>query len=148
MNPQRQAKPVEILLVEDNPGDARLTLEALKNSKLKNNLNVVHDGEEALEYLRKQGDFAHAKRPDLILLDLNLPKKDGREVLVEIKNDPEFKSIPVAVLTSSDDQEDVIKAYESHANCYIKKPVNLNEFMKVVEQVENFWFQIVILPPN
>lgn len=141
-------KPVEILLVEDNPGDVRLTQEALKESKINNNLCIVTDGEEALQYLRKLGPHGKASRPDLVLLDLNLPKKDGREVLREIKTDTDLRRIPVVILTTSKAEEDILKSYESHANCYITKPVDFSQFMQVVKQIENFWFTIVKLPPK
>jgi two-component system, chemotaxis family, response regulator Rcp1 len=141
-------KPVEILLVEDNPGDARLALEALKDSKIRNSLSHVKDGVEALAFLRQQGDYAAAPRPDLILLDLNLPRKDGRQVLAEIKQDPHLQRIPVVILTISKDEEDVLKSYSLHANCFITKPIDLSQFMKVVRSIEDFWLTIVKLPPN
>lgn len=137
---------VEILMVEDNPADVRLTREAFKDAKVLNNMSVVGDGEEALLFLRRQGNYSDAPRPDLILLDLNLPKKDGREVLAEIKSDPLLKRIPVVVLTTSEDEKDVLKAYDLHVNAYITKPVNLDQFMKVVEAVEDFWLTVVKLP--
>ena len=140
--------PVEILLVEDNPADVRLTREALNSDRLWNNLSVAKDGVEAMAYLRRQGRFAAAPRPDLILLDLNLPKKDGREVLAEIKADPNLMRIPVVVLTTSDAEEDILKTYGLHANCYITKPVDLDQFITVVKSVEEFWFTIVKLPPD
>lgn len=140
--------PIEILLVEDNPADVRLTQEALKEEKLYNHLHVVNDGVEAIAFLRKQGKYANAVRPDLILLDLNLPKKDGREVLKEIKNDDEFKTIPVVVLTVSKAEEDILKSYNLHANCYISKPIDLNQFSKVVKSIQDFWLTIVKLPPK
>ena len=140
--------PVEILLVEDNPADVRLTREALSSDRLWNNLSVAKDGVEAMAYLRREGTFAKAARPDLILLDLNLPKKDGREVLAEIKADAELKLIPVVVLTLSAVEEDILKTYGLHANCYIQKPVNLRQFMKVMKSIENFWLAIVKLPPQ
>ena len=140
--------PVEILLVEDNPADVRLTREALNSDRLWNNLSVTKDGVEAMAYLRRQGRFAAAPRPDLILLDLNLPKKDGREVLAEIKADPNLKLIPVVVLTLSAGEEDLLKTYGLHANCYIEKPVDLRQFMKVMKSIENFWLAIVRLPPK
>ncbi|MBI4642765.1 MAG: response regulator [Deltaproteobacteria bacterium] len=140
--------PIEILLVEDNPGDVRLTKEALKEGKVVNNLHTVGDGEEALAYLRRQGPFTQATRPDLILLDLNLPKKSGREVLAEIKKDPDLKRIPVVILTVSEAEQDIIKSYNLHANCYITKPVNLEQFMEVVQSIENFWLTVVMLPPR
>jgi CheY-like chemotaxis protein len=136
----------KILLVEDNPGDVRLTREALKEGKILNDLSVVGDGVEALAYLRREDGYAGAERPDLILLDLNLPKKDGREVLEEIKRDGDLKKIPVVVLTTSAAERDVLKAYDLHANCYIAKPVDLGQFMKVVQLIEDFWLTIVRLP--
>jgi two-component system, chemotaxis family, response regulator Rcp1 len=141
-------RPIEILLVEDNPGDVRLTEEALKEGKVNNNLCVVNDGLEALAFLRREGQFAEAVRPDLILLDLNLPKMDGRELLAEVKADENLKRIPVVVLTTSKAEEDIIKTYNLHANCYITKPVDLDQFIDVVNSIENFWMTIVILPPN
>ncbi len=140
--------PIEILLVEDSPADVRLTQEALKEEKIHNNLNVVNDGVEAMAYLRRQGKYAKAVRPDLVLLDLNLPKKDGREVLKEIKSDKELKMIPVVILTISKAEEDVIKTYNLHANCYIAKPIDLNQFSKVVKSIQDFWLTIVKLPPK
>ena len=139
---------IEILMVEDNPADVRLTREAFKDAKVLNKMSVVGDGEAALAFLRRQGRYADAPRPDLILLDLNLPKKDGREVLEEIKSDPDLRRIPVVVLTTSEDQRDVLKAYDMHVNAYITKPVNLDQFMKIVEAVENFWLSVVKLPPK
>ena len=141
-------RPVEILLVEDNPGDVRLTMEALKEAKVINNLTVLKDGEEALSYLRRQGSYAQAKRPHLILLDLNLPRKDGREVLAQIKADEALKRIPVVVLTTSQDEQDVLRSYNLHANCYITKPVDLDQFITVVRTIEDFWLGIVVLPVN
>ena len=139
---------IEILLVEDNPADVRLTTEALKEEKIYNNLYVASDGVEAIAFLRREGKFVKAVRPDLILLDLNLPKKDGREVLEEIKNDDDLKTIPVVVLTVSKSEEDILKSYNLHANCYITKPVDLNQFMKVIRSVQEFWLTIVKLPPK
>jgi len=139
-------KPAEVLLVEDNPGDARLTQEAFKEGKVLNVVRVVSDGEEALAFLRRQGPFADAPRPDLILLDLNLPKKDGREVLAEIKADPDLKRIPVVILTTSKAEEDIARTYNLHANCYITKPVDLEQFLQVVRSIEDFWLAIVQLP--
>ena len=139
-------RPVEILLVEDNPGDVRLTQEIFKEGKLGNRLSVVTDGEEALAFLRRQGRYAAATRPDIILLDLNLPKKDGREVLAELKADPELKRIPVVILTTSKAEQDILRAYDLHANCYINKPVDLEEFLRVVKVIEEFWLEIVKLP--
>ena len=140
-------RPVEILLVEDNPGDARLAQEALKDSKMINKLHHVEDGVEAMAFLRKQGRFKGVPRPDLILLDLNLPKKDGREVLKEIKDDENLRRIPVVILTISRDEEDVLRTYNLHANCFITKPIDLNQFMKV-KSIEDFWLSIVRLPKN
>jgi chemotaxis family two-component system response regulator Rcp1 len=137
---------VKILLVEDNPADVRLTEEALKENKLRNNLSVVEDGLEAMDFLHRTNGHAEAPRPDLILLDLNLPKKDGREVLAEIKKDPNLRSIPVVVLTTSKAEEDIIKTYNLHANCYITKPVDLEQFISVVKSIEDFWLTIVKLP--
>ncbi len=137
---------VEILLVEDNPGDVRLTIEALKEGKLCNNLNVVSDGTEAIAYLRREGQYAQASRPDLILLDLNLPGKNGREVLSEIKADESLKSIPVVILTTSSAEQDILRTYELHANCYITKPIDLEQFIMIVQSIQNFWFNIVKLP--
>lgn len=139
-------KPVNILLVEDNPGDARLAQEALKENKVANTLHWVDDGVKALQFLHQQGPYADAPRPDVILLDLNLPRKDGREVLAEIKDDPELKRIPVVVLTVSQAEEDILRTYNLHANCYITKPLDLDRFLEVVQQVENFWLTIVKLP--
>ena len=136
----------EILLVEDKTAAVRLIQEIFKENGARNNLYVVKDGEEAIAFLRREGKYADATRPDLILLDLNLPKKDGREVLAEIKSDDEVKRIPVVVLTVSDAEEDVLKAYDLHANCYITKPVHLPKFIKVIKSIENFWLNIVMLP--
>ena len=148
MNNQQLVKPVNILLVEDNPGDADLAREALENSKFNNALHVVDDGEKAMSFLHRQGAYVEAPRPDLILLDLNLPKKDGRQVLAEIKADDNLKRIPVVILTTSQAEEDVIRTYDLHANCYITKPIDLNQFLHVVRSIEDFWLSIVILPPN
>jgi CheY-like chemotaxis protein len=139
-------RAVEILLVEDNPGDARLAQEALKDSKLNNNLHITCDGVEALDFLFKRNGFPTAVRPDLILLDLNLPKKDGRQVLAEIKQDEQLRRIPVVILTTSKAEEDILKTYDLHANCYITKPIDLEQFIKVVKSIENFWLSIVKLP--
>ncbi|MDP5337620.1 MAG: response regulator, partial [Nodularia sp. (in: cyanobacteria)] len=135
--------PIEVLLVEDNPGDAQLTRIALEDSKISVNLNVVEDGVEAMEFLRKQGNYANAPHPDIVLLDLNLPRKDGREVLAEIKADQNFRRIPVVVLTTSQSEEDILKAYNLSANCFITKPVDFDQFVKIVQSIENFWFAIV-----
>ncbi len=139
-------KVIDILLVEDNPGDVRLAQEALKESKIRNKLYVVDDGVEAMAFLRRQGKYADAPRPDLILLDLNLPRKSGREVLAEVKTDENLKRIPVVVLTVSRAEEDVVKCYNHYANCYITKPLDFNNFMKVTRQIEQFWLTIVTLP--
>ena len=146
MNTGENAKEIEILLVEDNPGDVRLTIEALKDGKIRNHLNVASDGEIALAFLRRQGQYAQAPRPDLILLDLNLPKKDGREVLKEIKQEKDLKRIPVVILTTSTAEKDIIKTYDLHANCYINKPVDFDQFTSVVKSIEDFWFTVVKLP--
>ena len=139
--------PIEILLVEDNPGDARLTQEALKDSKLNNKLYIVEDGVEALTFLKNEGKFADAPRPDIILLDLNLPRMSGRELLEIIKADEVLKTIPVVVLTTSDDERDIVTSYSLHANCYITKPVDMNQFVTIVKNIKDFWFTIVKLPP-
>ena len=138
--------PIEILLVEDNPGDVRLTQEALKESKILNRLSVVCDGEAAMSALRNEGQYTELPRPDLVLLDLNLPRKDGREVLADIKADPALRRIPVVVLTTSEAEQDVLKAYDLHANCYIVKPVDFGQFIKVIRLIENFWMTVVKLP--
>ena len=137
---------VEILLVEDNPGDVRLTLEAFKEGRVRNQIRTVVDGEEALLYLRGQDPFGDAVRPDLVLLDLNLPKKDGREVLAEMKADPQLKRIPVVVLTTSQAEQDILISYNLHANCFISKPVDMHQFLRVVQAIENFWLTVVRLP--
>ena len=141
-------KPIEILLVEDNPGDVRLTQEALRDGKVRNDMRVAADGVEALAFLQREGKFADALRPDVILLDLNLPKKDGREVLAEIKADPDLRRIPVVVLTTSEAEEDILKAYNLYANAYVAKPVDLDKFIAVVKSIEDFWLEIVKLPPD
>ena len=147
MNRQQQgAPPVEILLVEDNPGDHRLTQEALREGKVYNNLHWVQDGVEALDFLKRRGKYADAPRPDIILLDLNLPKKDGRQVLSEIKQDDDLRYIPVVILTTSKAEEDVLKSYHLHANCYVTKPVDLEQFITVVQSIDRFWLTVVTLP--
>ncbi len=146
MTDATRAAPVEILLVEDNPGDVRLTKEALKEGKVYSTLHWAKDGVEALEFLRRQGKFPDVPRPDIILLDLNLPKKDGREVLSEIKNDDALKCIPVVILTTSKAEEDVLRSYELHANCYVTKPVDLEKFIVVVQSIDRFWLTVVTLP--
>jgi chemotaxis family two-component system response regulator Rcp1 len=143
---KERVNPIEILLVEDNPGDVRLETEALKEAKILNHLSVVMDGAEAMEFLRRKGKFADAEKPDLILLDLNLPKKDGREVLAEIKADDDLRRIPVVILTTSKDEEDVLKSYDLHANAYIVKPLNLDQFINAVRKIEEFWLTVVRLP--
>lgn len=146
MNKQDMAKPIDILLVEDNPGDVRLTQEAMKEAKVRNALYVVGDGVEAMAFLRKQGVYKDVPRPDMILLDLNLPKKNGHEVLNEIKSDNDLKRIPVVMLTISKAEEDIIKSYNLHANCFITKPVDLGQFLAVVKSIEDFWLTVVKLP--
>ncbi len=138
--------PIEILLVEDNEGDARLAIEALKDGRVCNNLHHVKDGVEAMDFMRQEGAYASAPRPDLILLDLNLPRKDGREVLSEIKEDPELRLVPVVVMTTSAAERDLIRSYDLHANAYIIKPMDLDQFIEVIRAIENFWFTIVKLP--
>ena len=147
-SPKPNGKPIDIFLVEDNPGDVRLTQEALKSGKVYNRLYAVSDGVEAMAFLRHESKYAEVPRPDLILLDLNLPKKDGRQVLSEIKEDSDLKRIPVVVLTTSDAEEDILRSYNSHANCYITKPVDLDQFMRVAKTIEDFWLVIVKLPPE
>lgn len=137
---------IVILLVEDNPGDTRLVIEAMREAKIDNYIHVVEDGVEAMQFLRREGRYDDAPRPDLILLDLNLPKKDGRAVLAEVKTDSELKRIPVVVLTTSNAEEDVLRAYDLHANCYITKPVDMKQFMKIVAQIDEFWIRVVTLP--
>ena len=145
---KHECRPIEILMVEDNPGDVRLAVEALKEGKVRNNFHAVADGMEALAFLRREGEYSQASRPDLILLDLNLPKMNGREVLAAIKEDPELKRIPVVILTVSRAEQDIIKTYNLHANCYITKPVDLDQFLEVVKSIENFWLTVVMLPPR
>jgi CheY-like chemotaxis protein len=139
-------RPIEILLVEDSPSDTDLTVEALAAAKVTNRLSIVEDGVQAMEFLRRQGQYAQAPRPDLILLDLNLPRKDGREVLAEIRSDEKLTSIPVVVLTTSQAEQDVVRAYTLHANCYITKPVDFRQFLDVIEAIEGFWLSVVKLP--
>ncbi len=145
---QVSGAPVEILLVEDNPGDVRLTEEAIREAKISNRLHVAGDGEEAVAFVRRQGAHANQPRPDLILLDLNLPKKDGREVLQDLKSDPDLHRIPVVVLTSSAAEQDILRTYDLHANAYVTKPVDLEQFMRVVSSIQCFWLNIVKLPPE
>ena len=146
MRDPEYGKPIDILLVEDNPGDIRLTIEAFKEGKCNNKLHVVKDGEAAMLFLRGKDPYAEAPRPDLILLDLNLPKRDGRSILEEIKTDPELKRIPVVILTTSKAEEDILRTYDLHANCYITKPVDIEEFIVITRSIENFWLTIVKLP--
>jgi len=143
-----EGRIIEILMAEDSPGDVRLTQKALEHSKLRNNLNVVPDGVEAMKYLRKEGDYSEAERPDIVFLDLNMPRMDGRQVLAEIKADNSLKDIPVVILTTSDSEEDIERSYKMQANCYITKPVGMDQFIKVVTSIEDFWFTIVKLPPK
>lgn len=141
-------KFIEILLVEDSPADILLTREAFKNNKIANKIYVAEDGIQALDFLYKRGQYVSAPRPDLILLDLNLPRKNGREVLAEIKADPDLRTIPIVVLTTSNDEEDILKAYNLNANCYVIKPVGFENFMKAMQSIRNFWFSVVTLPPE
>ena len=145
MSTRNSGIPIEILLVEDNPDDACLTVDALQEGRVKNNVRVIEDGVSAMAFLRREGRYASAPRPDLILLDLHLPRKDGREVLAEIKQDPSLRRIPVVIMTSSDDEKDILAAYNLHVNCYVTKPVDLNQFIKVVKSIEHFWFCVVKL---
>jgi CheY-like chemotaxis protein len=142
----KESRQIEILLIEDNPGDARLTQEAMRAAKMTNVLHIVEDGVQAMEFLRQRSRFKDAPRPDLILLDLNLPKKDGRAVLAEVKADPDLRRIPVVVLTTSRSEEDVMQAYDMHANAYVTKPVNLDQFMRIVALIDEFWLKVVTLP--
>ena len=146
MSHRIEQRPIEILMVEDSPSDAQLTIEALSAAKIANHLTHVEDGVDAMNLLRRQGPYSDAPRPDLILLDLNLPRKDGREMLAEIKQDPILKTIPVVVLTTSRSEQDVLRSYELHANCYITKPVDFAQFMEVVKSIEHFWLTVVTLP--
>ncbi|MBM3889022.1 MAG: response regulator [Verrucomicrobia bacterium] len=146
MNGMEMGRPIEILLAEDNPGDVRLTQEALRDAKVRNNLTAVADGVETMAYLRREGRYAEAPRPDLILLDLNMPRMDGRQALAQIKADANLRRIPVVILTTSQAEEDIMRAYDLNANCYITKPVDLQQFLKVVRSIEEFWLMIVKLP--
>lgn len=148
MNTVNMGHPVEILIVEDNPGDVRLMQEAMRDSKVLNQIHVVEDGVAAMAYLHRDGEYADVPCPDLIMLDLNLPMKDGREVLVEIKEDTELRRIPVVILTTSGAEDDILRTYNHHANCYITKPIDLQQFINVVRAIENFWLTIVKLPPD
>ncbi|MGI9533990.1 MAG: response regulator [Thermodesulfobacteriota bacterium] len=143
---EKSAQPIEILIVEDNPGDARLAVEALTEGKIANKISIVEDGVEAISFLRRENGYSDAPRPDLILLDLNLPKMNGKDVLAIIKKDLELKRIPVVILTTSDADQDIFATYELHANCYITKPVDFDQFINVIQSVENFWLSVVILP--
>ena len=142
-----EIRPIEILLVEDSPSDTELTVEALKDFKVRNHVSIVEDGVQAMQFLRRQGPYAGAPRPDMIMLDLNLPRKDGREVLAELKADDHLKTIPIVVLTTSRAEQDVLRAYQLNANCYINKPVDFNQFLEVVRSIESFWLFVVTLPP-
>lgn len=146
MTPRPAGQPIEVLLVEDDPGDVLLIREAFEFNKVHNNLHVVSDGEQALAFLRKEGEHADARRPDLVLLDLNLPRKDGREVLAEVKQDPELRTIPIVVLTTSEAEEDVLKSYQLHANAYVTKPVDFERFVSIVRQIDDFFVSVVRLP--
>lgn len=148
MADERNGHSIEILMVEDNPGDVRLTLEAFKDAKVRNHVHVAQDGVEAMKFLRKEAPFEGVPRPDIILLDLNLPKKDGREVLAEIKKDQDLRRIPVVILTTSRAEQDILETYNLHANCFITKPVDLDQFMHVIQIIEDFWLTIVKLPPE
>lgn len=148
MKKHKQGTSIEILMIEDNPDDVDLTLEALKDAKIDNNLNFVHNGMEALKFLRRQPPYEDAPRPDIILLDLNLPQMSGHEVLKTIKSDKDLKAIPVVILTTSQADEDIVKAYKHYANCYVTKPVDLNQFIHVVKAIDDFWVSIVRLPPE
>jgi two-component system, chemotaxis family, response regulator Rcp1 len=148
MNAQRALRPIEVLMVEDNPGDVRLTREALRGGKIWNEIHVVMDGVAALDFLYRKPPYERAPRPDLVLLDLNLPKKDGREVLAAIKSDPNLKTIPVVILTTSQAEEDVIRAYNLNCNCYVTKPVDFDQFTRIVQTIEQFWLSVVTLPPH
>lgn len=148
MSDSAACEPIHILLVEDNPGDVRLVIESLKVSKIRNRMSVVEDGEAAIAFVRRQDQYAHVSPPDLIVLDLNLPKKNGREVLAELKSDPHLKRIPVVVMSSSSGDDDVRAAYENYVNCYITKPVDLKQFINIVKSIEEFWLTIVKLPPR
>jgi CheY-like chemotaxis protein len=148
LNIEEKPRAIKILLADDNPGDVRLIMEALKKSKKLSNLSVVRDGVEVIAFLRREGKYASTSPPDLILLDLKMPKKDGKKVLAEIKNDPDLKRIPVVVLTTSNDPRDILESYNLHANCYITKPIGLNQLRAVVKSIEDFWFTVVKLPPG
>jgi CheY-like chemotaxis protein len=144
---QSEGRPIEILLVEDSPSDTELTVEALKDFKVRNHVSIVQDGVQAMQFLRRQGPYVQAPRPDMIMLDLNLPRKDGREVLAELKGDDDLRTIPIVVLTTSRAEQDILRAYQLNANCYINKPVDFNQFLDVVRSIESFWLFVVTLPP-
>jgi CheY-like chemotaxis protein len=148
MYPTTMPTPIEVLLVEDDPGDVLMTQEAFEEHKVRNNLAVVNDGTEAIAYLRREGQYADVARPDLVLLDLNLPRRDGREVLAEIKSDPDLRQIPVVVLTTSQADEDIVRSYQLHANAYVTKPVDFDRFIAVVRQIDEFFVSVVKLPPR
>ncbi len=148
MSTLERMTPIDILLVEDNPGDVNLVVEALEDAQIENRLHVVNDGEAALSFLHREGEYARAPHPAIILLDLNLPKKGGREVLAHIKQDPHLRRIPVVILTTSSDDEDILRAYELHANCYITKPVGFRQFFRMVHAIEDFWLTVVRLPQS
>ena len=145
---ETDVRPIEILLIEDSPSDTELTVEALNEARVRNNLSITEDGVEAMEFLRRKGKYVGAPRPDLIMLDLNLPRKDGRQVLAEIKGDGDLRTIPIVVLTTSRAEQDVLRAYQLNANCYITKPVDFDQFIEVVRSIESFWLYIVTLPPG
>lgn len=145
---ETNTKVFDLLVVEDNPGDARLTREVLNNNGISSNLYIVNDGVEAMEFLRNKGKFVKSPKPDLIIMDLNLPRKDGREVLAEIKVDEDLKHIPIVIMTISQAEDDILKSYKLHANCFITKPIDLNHFIKVIKSIEEFWFSVVKLPPK
>ncbi|HEV7751770.1 MAG TPA: response regulator [Baekduia sp.] len=146
MTPKAAGTPIEVLLVEDDPGDIVLIQEAFEFNKVHNNLNIVHDGEQAIAFLRREGEYAEATRPDLVLLDLNLPRKDGREVLQEVKSDEDLRTIPIVVLTTSEAEEDVLRSYQLHANAYVTKPVDFDRFVSIVRQIDEFFVSVVRLP--
>jgi CheY-like chemotaxis protein len=146
MSSANRGEPIEILLVEDSPDDAEMTIDALRDGRLRNRISHVEDGIEAMAFLRRQGKYASAPRPDLILLDLHMPRMNGREVLAEVKADPELRRIPVVMMTQSKDEQDIVAAYSLHVNCYVTKPVDMDQFIGAVRSIEHFWFSIVRLP--
>ncbi len=145
---RNECRSIDILLVEDNTGDVELTLESFKAARILNKIHVVNDGAQAVDFMKRRGRYVDAPRPDLVLLDLNLPRMDGREVLAEIKGDPDLCVIPIIVLTSSEAEEDVLKVYQLHANGYVRKPISLDRFMEIVQGIESFWLKVVVLPPK